>query len=409
MKAVCVYCGSSNGARPVYAEAAKAFGRALVENNLSLVYGGGRVGLMGLIADEVLAAGGRAVGVIPELLLAKDYEVHGVIRRASTFNTERIDHIYEDPHAQGVRLFLHYGDLSTAEQLTNLIYNVQPDEIYHLGAQSHVRVSFDQPEYTADVVATGTLRILDAVRDYAKSTGRSPRFYQAGSSEMFGAANPPQSEKTPFYPRSPYAAAKVAAHWYAVNYREAYGLFISNGILFNHESPLRPQQFITRKVTLAFARMAAGQPVTLSVGNLEAARDWGFAGDYVDGMWRMVQQPEGADYVLATGIAHTVRQLIETAAGCIGRKIEWRGEGGQTEGIDGKSGQVLVKIDPAFYRPADITLTVGNAAKAARELDWRPAVKFDKLIAMMIEADLTRVKAGGAFLCWRIRRRIRKT
>jgi GDPmannose 4,6-dehydratase len=270
---------------------------------------------------------------------------------------------------------------------------VAPDEIYNLAAQSFVHASFEQPIYAGEVTGLAVARILEALRN----SGARARFYQASTSELFGNARiSPQDEETPFHPRSPYAIAKLYAHHITVNYREAYGLHTSCGILFNHESPLRPPQFITRKVTLAFARMAMGQQAVLEVGNLDAARDWGFAGDYVEGMWRMVQQDAGADYVLATGKAHTVRQLIETAAACVDLQIAWRGAGAAAEGVEKKSGRVLVRINPAFYRPADITLTVGNAAKAAAQLDWRPVVEFKALIAMMIEADLARLQSGGS-------------
>lgn len=334
---------------------------------------------------------GQDGAYLARLLLAKGYRVYGTERAQQPTERARLDWLgVNDGGLTIVQL-----ELTDSGQIQRVLDRVAPDEIYNLAAQSFVHASFEQPIYAGEVTGLAVARILEALRN----SRAKARFYQASTSELYGNAKvSPQDEETPFHPRSPYAIAKLYGHHIAVNYREAYGLHTSCGILFNHESPLRPQQFITRKVTLAFARLAAGQAVTLSVGNLEAARDWGFAGDYVEGMWRMVQQPEGADYVLATGTAHTVRQLIETAAACIGRKIQWRGSASRTEGIDGKSGQVLVKIDPAFYRPADITATVGNAAKAARELDWRPAVKFDKLIAMMIEADLARLKAGGAIL-----------
>src|SRR6266849_10674898 len=264
---------------------------------------------------------GQDGSYLAEFLLAKGYEVHGIIRRTSTFNTDRLDHIYSDPHEPEVSLHLHYGDLANAARLNRLINQIQPDEVYNLGAQSHVRVSFDQAEYTADIVATGTLRLLEAFRDYASGRERRPRFYQAGSSEMFGASPPPQNESTPFYPRSPYAVSKVAAHWYAVNQREAYGLFISNGILFNHESPRRGETFVTRKITRALGRIKLGLQHKLYLGNLDAKRDWGYAGDYVNAMWLMLQQPAPDDYVIATGESHSIREFLDRAGDCCG--LDW--------------------------------------------------------------------------------------
>jgi GDPmannose 4,6-dehydratase len=333
---------------------------------------------------------GQDGAYLARLLLAKGYRVFGTERAQQPTERARLDWLGVSHDLTIVQL-----ELTDSGQIQRVLDRVAPDEIYNLAAQSFVHASFEQPIYAGEVTGLAVARILEALRNsHAKA-----RFYQASTSELFGNARvSPQDENTPFHPRSPYAIAKLYGHHIAVNYREAYGLHTSCGILFNHESPLRPPQFITRKVTLAFARMAAGQAVALEVGNLEAGRDWGFAGDYVDGMWRMVQQDKGEDYVLATGVAHTVRQLIEAAAACIGRQIEWRGSGTKTEGLDRKTGSVLVRIDPAFYRPADITLTVGNAAKAAHELGWRPVVNFEKLIAMMIEADLARLKAGSAIL-----------
>src|ERR1700739_2387110 len=264
---------------------------------------------------------GQDGSYLAELLLAKGYEVHGIIRRTSTFNTDRIDHIYSDPHEESTALHLHYGDLANAAHLNRRLQQVQPDEVYNLGAQSHVRVSFDQAEYTADVVATGALRLLEAFRDYAVQSGKQPRYYQAGSSEMFGASKPPQNEQTPFYPRSPYAVAKVAAHWYGVNEREAYGLFIANGILFNHESPRRGETFVTRKITRALGRIKLGLQEKLYLGNLDARRDWGYAGDYVVAMWLMLQQESPDDYVIATGESHSVREFLDLAAGVAG--VDW--------------------------------------------------------------------------------------
>ena len=314
---------------------------------------------------------GQDGSYLTRLLLAKGYEVHGVIRRASSFNTHRIDDIYQDPHEQKPRLLLHYGDLTEGTSLPNLLTQIDPDEIYHLAAQSHVMVSFQQPEYTGDVVALGTLRLLEAVRNHIERTGKAVRFYQAGSSEMYGAAPPPQNESTPFHPRSPYAASKVAAHWYAVNYREAYGLFVVNGILFNHESPQRGETFVTRKITRALARIHAGLQQTLFLGNLDAQRDWGFAGDYVDAMWRMLQQPEAEDYVIATGESHTVRDFLDEAARNLG--LDWKKH---------------VESDPRYLRPAEVHSLRGDASKAREKLGWQPAVGFSQLVAMMVEHDL---------------------
>jgi GDPmannose 4,6-dehydratase len=314
---------------------------------------------------------GQDGSYLSELLLDRRYEVHGLVRRASTFNTDRIDHLYEDPHSPTARIFLHYGDLSDATVLRRVVERVAPDEIYHLGAQSHVRVSFEQPEYTADVVATGTLRLLDCARDFAQRVGRQVRIYQAGSSEMFGAAPAPQREDTPFHPRSPYGASKAAAHWYAVNYREAYGLFICNGILFNHESPRRGETFVSRKITRAASRIAVGLQKQLFLGNLEAKRDWGYAGDYVDAMWRMLQQTEPADYVVATGVSHTVREFAELAFGHVG--LDW---------------QDHVVVDPRYYRPSEVDHLEGDATRAREVLGWTPSVSFEELVRMMVEHDV---------------------
>src|SRR5271170_2082536 len=277
---------------------------------------------------------GQDGSYLTELLISKGYRVHGIIRRTSTFNTDRLDHIYVDPHEKPIRLQLHYGDLTNAARLRQLLAEIQPDEVYNLGAQSHVRVSFDQAEYTADIVATGALRLLEAFRDYARESGGRPRFYQAGSSEMFGASPPPQNEDTPFYPRSPYAVSKVAAHWYGVNQREAYGLFISNGILFNHESPRRGETFVTRKITRALGRIKLGLQKKLYLGNLDAKRDWGYAGDFVEAMWLMLQQPMADDFVVATGEAHSVREFLDLAASSCG--VEW---------------SQYVETDPRYLRP----------------------------------------------------------
>lgn len=313
---------------------------------------------------------GQDGSFLAELLLAKGYEVHGIVRRASTFNTERLDGIYADPHERGARLRLHYGDSSEGAGMRHVLDAAQPDEVYHLAAQSHVRVSFDQPEYTANVVATGTLRILEAVRDYA-ARGNPVRMYQAGSSEMFGASPPPQNETTPFYPRSPYAASKVAAHWYAVNYREAYGLFIANGIMFNHESPRRGETFVTRKITRALARIKLGLQQKLYLGNLDARRDWGYAGDYVEAMWRILQHSGPEDFVIATGQSHTVREFLELAADYCG--VPWKRH---------------VEEDPRYFRPTEVDNLCGDASKARARLGWTPMVKFEELVAMMMEHDL---------------------
>lgn len=314
---------------------------------------------------------GQDGSYLAEFLLAQGYEVHGIIRRASTFNTVRIDHLYHDPHECGARLFLHYGDVSDGGGLRRIINEIAPDEIYHLAAQSHVRVSFDAPEYTADVVGTGTLRLLEAVRDIEQLQGRKMRLYQAGSSEMFGAAPAPQSEKTPFYPRSPYAVSKVAAHWYSVNYREAYGMFVSNGILFNHESPRRGETFVTRKITRAVGRIKLGLQEKVFLGNLNAQRDWGYAGDYVEAMWRMLQLDAPGDYVIATGETHSVREFVEKAFARVG--LDW---------------EQYVAYDPHYNRPTEVDVLLGDASKARRDLGWTQRVTFDALVEMMVDADL---------------------
>ena len=314
---------------------------------------------------------GQDGSYLVELLLAKGYEVHGIIRRSSSFNTARLDHLYEDPHERGVRLFLHYGDLADGGTVRRLIHSIAPDELYHLAAQSHVRVSFDEPEYTADVVAVGTLRVLEAVRDFEQSKGRQIRVYQAGSSEMFGAAPAPQSELTAFHPRSPYAVSKVAAHWFAINYREAYRLFVSNGILFNHESPRRGETFVTRKVTRAVGRIKLGLQDKVFLGNLEAKRDWGFAGDYVEAMWRILQAPAPDDFVIATGETHTVREFVEKAFARVG--LDW---------------EQYVAYDARYNRPTEVDVLLGDGSKARAALGWEPKVGFDELVAMMVDADL---------------------
>jgi GDPmannose 4,6-dehydratase len=314
---------------------------------------------------------GQDGSYLAELLLAKGYEVHGIVRRSSSFSTGRIDHLYHDPHEKGVKLYLHYGDVSDGTGLRQIIEKVQPDELYNLAAQSHVRVSFDQPEYTADVVATGTLRLLDALRDYSMAGGKTVRFYQAGSSEMFGAAAPPQNESTPFYPRSPYAVAKVAAYWFAVNYREAYGMFIANGILFNHESPRRGETFVTRKITRAVGRIKKGLQDKLYLGNLDAKRDWGFAGDYVEAMWSMLQADEPSDFVVATGKTYSVREFLEAAFGYAG--LDW---------------QRHVEIDPRYFRPTEVDCLLGDPARAAKVLGWTARTSFEELVRMMVDHDM---------------------
>ncbi len=313
---------------------------------------------------------GQDGSYLSELLLSKGYQVHGIIRRASTFNTDRIDHIYTDPHDAETRFFLHYGDMSDGTGLRRILEQVQPDEIYNLAAQSHVRVSFDEPEYTADVVATGTLRLLDALRDFIETFGKPVRFYQAGSSEMYGAAPAPQNENTPFHPRSPYAVSKVAAHWYSVNYREAYGMFICNGILFNHESPRRGETFVTRKITRAVGRIKLGLQEKLFLGNLDARRDWGFAGDYVGAMWLMLQQPVADDYVIATGECHSVREFLEEAFDYAG--LQWA---------------KYVAPDPRYCRPSEVPNLRGDYSKARVELNWEPTVKFRSLVHLMVDHD----------------------
>jgi GDPmannose 4,6-dehydratase len=306
-----------------------------------------------------------------ELLLSKGYEVHGVIRRSSSFNTARINHLYEDPHEGGRRLILHYGDLTDSTSLRRIIEASCPEEIYNLGAQSHVKVSFENPEYTADADALGTLRLLDCMRDHVLHTGRDVRLYQAGSSEMFGAAKPPQNELTPFYPRSPYAVSKVAAHWYAVNYREAYKLFISNGILFNHESPRRGETFVTRKITRAVGRIKVGLQKKLYLGNVEARRDWGFAADYVQAMWMMLQHTEPGDFVVATGESHSVREFLEEAFSFVG--LDW---------------EKFVEIDSAYFRPTEVDFLQGDSTKARQAFGWQPETSFRQLVQMMVTADV---------------------
>ncbi|HTP28522.1 MAG TPA: GDP-mannose 4,6-dehydratase, partial [Anaeromyxobacteraceae bacterium] len=316
---------------------------------------------------------------LAELLLEKGYEVHGIIRRSSSFNTGRIDHFYEDPHEKGARLFLHHGDLNDSSSINRLLRSVAPDEIYNLGAQSHVRVSFDVPEYTAEVTALGALRLLEGLRESGLSKAR---YYQASSSEMFGSAPPPQSETTPFHPRSPYGCAKVYAYWIGVNYREAYGLHLSNGILFNHESPRRGETFVTRKVTRAASRIKLGLQKKVFLGNLDARRDWGYAKDYVDAMWLMLQRPQGNDYVIATGESHSVRELCEAAFRHV--DLDYREH---------------VEVDPRYYRPTEVDALLGDPSKAAAELGWKTQTSFDELVRIMMESDLAlaeRERRAGA-------------
>ena len=327
---------------------------------------------------------GQDGSYLAEFLLAKGYEVHGIIRRSSSFNTDRIEHIYQDPHEKERRLFLHYGDLTDGSNINRILDEVTPDEIYNLGAQSHVRVSFDMPVYTGNSVGLGTLRLLDAVKDKKLDV----KFYQAGSSEMFGKAKEvPQSENTPFYPRSPYGCAKVFAHWIAVNYRESYDMFICNGILFNHESPRRGGTFVTKKITNAFAKIKLGKQDKLYVGNLEAKRDWGYAKDFVEAMWLMLQQDKADDYVVATGENHSVREFIEVTSKMLGYDLEWSGTGLDEKGTDKKSGKVLVEIDPKYFRPAEVDILLGDASRAKEKLDWKPKVGFEELVRLMVEAE----------------------
>jgi len=332
---------------------------------------------------------GQDGSYLTEFLLSKGYEVHGIIRRASSFNTGRIDHLYRDPHTNGIKMFLHYGDLTDSSNLSRIIEKIQPDEIYNLAAQSHVQVSFQVPEYTAEVDAVGTLRLLDAIKD----TQVPCKFYQASTSELFGGlpGTAPQNEKTPFYPRSPYAAAKLYAYWVVVNYREGYNLFASNGILFNHESPRRGETFVTRKITRAVANIKKGKQDKLYLGNIDAKRDWGFAGDYVEAMWMILQQDKPDDYVIATGETHTVREFCELAFGHAGYDIIWDGKGVEEKGIDKNTGKVLIEIDPKYFRPTEVDLLWGDPTKANQQLGWKPKVSFKELVKMMVDSDIQSV------------------
>jgi len=335
---------------------------------------------------------GQDGSYLTEFLLEKGYAVHGMIRRSSSFNTGRIDHLYSNPAILDKKLFLHYGDLADSSNINRLLEKIQPDEIYNLGAQSHVKVSFEVPEYTADIDAIGVLRFLDAI----KETGIKTKFYQASTSELFGKVQEiPQTETTPFYPRSPYGIAKLYAYWIIKNYREAYGIFAVNGILFNHESPRRGETFVTRKITRAAARIKEGLQDKLYLGNLDAKRDWGYAKEYVEGMWRMLQYKEAEDFVLATNETHPVKEFVELAFRCLNINIIWQGKGKEEKGIDEKSGKVLIEVDPKYYRPTEVELLVGNYNKARELLNWIPKTKFSELVEMMTKSDWEKVKKRG--------------
>jgi len=338
----------------------------------------------------ITGATGQDGAYLAEFLLNKGYVVHGIKRRSSSFNTGRVDHLYQDPHEVGVRFVLHYGDMTDATSLIRIVQDTQPDEIYNLAAQSHVPVSFETPEYTANTDGLGALRLLETIRILGMA--KRVRFYQASTSELYGSVQEiPQRESTPFYPRSPYAAAKLYAYWITVNYREAHGLHASNGILFNHESPTRGETFVTRKISRAVAAIKLGRQETLFLGNLDAKRDWGHARDYVEGMWRILQQPEPDDYVLATGETHSVREFVEKAFAQIGIGIVWQGVGADEKGVDAGSGRVLVKVDPGYFRPTEVDFLIGDASKARAKLGWKHRVSFDDLVAEMVAADLKNV------------------
>jgi GDPmannose 4,6-dehydratase len=337
---------------------------------------------------------GQDGGYLAGFLLDKGYVVHGIKRRSSSFNTARVDHLYQDPHGTGVKFLLHYGDMTDSTNLIRIIQEVQPTEIYNLAAQSHVRVSFETPEYTANADALGTLRLLEAIRILRLED--KVRFYQASTSELYGLAQEvPQRETTPFYPRSPYAAAKLYAYWITINYREAYGMHASNGILFNHEGPTRGETFVTRKITRGVAAIELGLQNKLFLGNLSAKRDWGHARDYVEGMWLIVQQPKPDDYVLATGEEHSVREFAEKAFACIGRTIEWRGSGLAEQGVDKHDGRVLIEVDPRYFRPTETDALLGDPSKARQRLGWRHKVTFDELVREMVESDLAEMRRDG--------------
>lgn len=333
---------------------------------------------------------GQDGAYLAELLLKKDYVVHGVKRRSSSFNTQRVDHLYADPHEHATKFTLHYGDMTDATNLIRLVQETQPDEIYNLAAQSHVQVSFETPEYTANSDGLGTLRVLEAIRILKMED--KVRFYQASTSELYGNSPAPQSESTPFAPRSPYAAAKLYAYWITVNYREAYGMHASNGILFNHEGPTRGETFVTRKISRAVAAIELKLQDKIYLGNLDAKRDWGHARDYVEGMWRILQQPKPDDYVLATGEAYSVRQFVERAFAHIGRTVKWQGKGRAERGVDAGSGQILVEIDERYYRPTEVEYLLGDPSKAQRVLGWKHAISFDELVKEMVEEDLKSVR-----------------
>jgi len=335
---------------------------------------------------------GQDGAYLAELLLAKGYIVHGVKRRSSSLNTQRVDHLYLDPHVENGKFFLHYGDMTDATNLIRLIQESQPIEIYNLAAQSHVQVSFETPEYTANADALGTLRLLEAIRILRME--QRVRFYQASTSELYGNTPAPQNENTPFAPRSPYAAAKLYAYWIAVNYREAYSIHASNGILFNHESPIRGETFVTRKISRAVAAIETGQQQQLFIGNLNAKRDWGHARDYVEGMWLMMQQPKPDDYVLATGEAHTVREFVERAFAVAGARIRWQGKGQNEVGIDDVSGRELVKVDPRYFRPTEVDTLMGDASKARSKLGWKHKVSFEELVVELVTSDLNAARDG---------------
>jgi GDPmannose 4,6-dehydratase len=349
------------------------------------------------MADRVAlitGATGQDGAYLAELLLGKGYVVHGIKRRSSSFNTARVDHLYQDPHGLGVRFFLHYGDMTDSTNLIRIIQEVQPTEIYNLAAQSHVRVSFETPEYTANADGLGTLRLLEAIRILRLED--QVRFYQASTSELYGLAQEtPQRETTPFYPRSPYAAAKLYAYWITINYREAYGMHASNGILFNHEGPTRGETFVTRKITRAVAAIELGLQDKLFLGNLAARRDWGHARDYAEGMWLIVQQPDPGDYVLATGEGHSVREFVEQAFACVGRTIEWRGSGPAEKGVDTRDGRVLIEIDERYFRPTETDALLGDPSKARQKLGWRHKVTFGELVREMVDADLQEMRRDG--------------
>lgn len=333
---------------------------------------------------------GQDGSYLAELLLEKGYEVHGIIRRSSSFNTQRIDHLYQDPHNMNLSLFLHYGDLCDSSNLNRLLEKINPNEIYNLGAQSHVQVSFEVPEYSAEVDAIGTLRLLDAIKD----TQINARFYQASTSELFGKVQEiPQKESTPFYPRSPYAVAKLYAYWIVRNYRESYGLFASNGILFNHESPRRGETFVTRKIVVAAIKISLGLQDCLFLGNIDSKRDWGYAPEYVDGMWRILQIDTPDDFVLATNIAYSVREFVQEVFAQLGIDIVWTGHGADETGIDSATGKTLVKIDKRYFRPAEVDILIGDYSKAKKLLDWEPKVFMHELVRIMVNEDLPRIKS----------------